>query len=208
VPSNGPVPLSVQFFGTGTSYGGTIALYEWDFDGNGTFDWSSTTSGNTTYNYENVGTYQAIFKVTDNIGQTATASAYTTVVNTGPSGSPTATASANPIEGDAPLTVNFSGSGTDPEGNIVLYEWDLDDDGIYEWSSTTSGNTTHTYTQAGLHVAKFRVTDSDGLTGVDLVGVYVHMTVSLTIPNNTVGQLTDLLNLTSIGGVTVTASST
>jgi PKD repeat protein/flagellar hook assembly protein FlgD len=207
VPSNGPVPLNVQFLGTGTSLVGSIILYEWDFDGDGIFDWSSTISGNTTYTYNTVGTYQGIFRVTDNMGQKATASAYTTVINAAPPGSPTATASATPTEGDAPLAVTFSGTGTDPNHAIVLYEWDLDGDGVYEWSSTTSGNTTYTYTKSGLHVARFRVTNSIGLTGVHQVGIIMHIKVSLSVPINTVGNLSDLINLTSLGGVTVTASS-
>jgi PKD repeat protein len=181
IPSNGPVPLNVQFLGTGTSPGGSIVLYEWDFNGDGTIDWSSTTTGNTPHTYNNVGTYQAVFRVTDNMGQTATALALTTVVNAGPPGSPTVTATATPVSGPAPLTVNFNGTATDPNNDIVSYEWDFNGDGIYDWSSPSGANTTHTYSTPGMFAAYLRVTDSTGLTGIDIIVISVGLTVDLSI---------------------------
>lgn len=192
VPSNGEVPLTAQLIGSGSDPDGSIVLYEWDFEGDGIFDWSSATSCNTSHTYTAVGGYQAVFRVTDNDGQTATALAATTVVNTGPPGSPTATASANPTTGNAPLNVNFNGTATDPNSDVVFYEWDFDNDGTYDWSSATSAATSHTYTQAGTHVAKLRVTDSTGLTGVDQIPITVNIQTSLSIQNDTVGFLGDI----------------
>jgi PKD repeat protein len=200
-PSNGQVPLTVTMTGTGSDSDGYIVLYEWDYDGNGTYDWSSTTTGNTTYTYTTSGTYQAVFRVTDNNGLKTTAVAAATEVRAGPPGSPTATGSANPTGGNAPLTVNFTGTATDPNGNaIVLYEWDFDGDGTYDWSSTTTGNTSHTYNKAGTHLVRFRVTDSTGLTGIDQILITVNITTSLSIAKDTVGFLSD-------SGITANASS-
>ena len=189
LPSNGEIPLTVQMTGSGSDSDGSIALYEWDFDGDGTYDWSSTSTGNTTHTYTEVGTFDAVFRVTDNSGLTATARATTTVVRTGPPGSPTAIASASPSSGNAPLSVTLSGSATDPDNDVVLYEWDFDNDGIYDWSSSTTGNTTYTYNEAGTHVASLRVTDSTNLSGIDQVLISVNMQTSLSIQNNTVGFL-------------------
>lgn len=197
VPSNGEVPLTAQLHGSGSDPDGSIVLYEWDFDGDGIFDWSSTTTGNTTYTYTAVGSYQAVFRVTDNDGQTATALAATTVVNTGPPGSPTATASASPTTGNAPLNVNFNGTATDPNNDVVLYEWDFESDGTYDWSSANTGNTSHTYTQAGTHIARLRVTDSTGLSGIDQVVITVNIQTSLSVQNNTVGFLPGPLSMTA-----------
>jgi len=189
-PSNGAAPLNVTFSGSGSDIDGTIVLYEWDFDGDGTFDWSSATSGNTTHTYTTPGEYQAVFRVTDDSGLTGTAAEPTTIVRVGPSGSPTATASATPTSGNAPLNVSLSGTATDPDSDdIVLYEWDFDGDGTYDWSSPSSGNTSHTYTIAGTHVATFRVTDSTGLTGIDPVLITVNIQVSLSIATDTVGYI-------------------
>ncbi len=181
VPSNGEVPLAVQLFGSATDADGSIVRYEWDFEGDGTYDWSSTTTGNTSHTYSTVGTYQAVFRATDNLGLTATATAITTVVSVGPKGSPTATAAASPMEGDAPLAVSFSGTATDPENNVVLYEWDFDGDGVYDWSSPTNGMASYTYTTPGMYYAAFRATDATGLTGVDTVGIKAGLQVSLEI---------------------------
>jgi len=208
VPSNGEVPLTVQMTGSGTDQDGSIVLYEWDFDGNGTYDWSSTTTGNTSHTYTTEGTYQAVFKVTDNEGLTATAMTITTVVKAGPKGSPTATASATPTSGAAPLTVNFSGTATDPDNAVVLYEWDFDNDGVYDWSSPTTGSTTHTYTDAGTHVAAFRATDQTGLTGVDHITILVDLTTSLSVENNTIGIFDQaFINYCRMGGAVANASS-
>ena len=189
LPSNGEVPLTAQLIGTGSDVDGTIVLYEWDFDGDGVFDWSSTSTGTTTHNYTDVGVFNAQFRVTDNSGYTAVAHATTTVIHTGPPGSPTATASASPSTGNAPLNVTFSGSAIDPDNNVVLYEWDFDNDGTYDWSSETTGNTTHTYTTAGTHTASFRVTDATGLTGIDQLLITVNIQTSLSIQTDSIGFL-------------------
>jgi PKD repeat protein len=87
--------------------------------------------------------------------------------------SPTATASASPTTGDAPLTVSLIGNNSyDTDGSIIKYEWDFNGDGAYEWSSTT-GNTSHTYNSAGTFIAKLRVTDNDLATGTDDVSISV-----------------------------------
>lgn len=191
LPSNGEIPLIVQMTGSGSDSDGSVAKYEWDFDGDGIYDWSSTSTGNTTYTYTEEGTFNAVFRVTDNSGLTATARATTTTVRTGPPGSPTAIASASPSSGNAPLSVTLSGSATDPDNNVVRYEWDFDNDGTYDWSSDSTGNTNYTYNEAGTHVATLRVTDSDNLTGIDQVVVSVNIQTSLSIQNNTVGFLSD-----------------
>ncbi len=208
LPSNGQVPLTVQLMGSGSDQDGSIVLYEWDFEGDGVFDWSSISSGNTTHAYTTEGTYQAVFRVTDNRGAVATAAAVTTVVRASPPGSPTASASVNPTSGEAPLVVNFNGTTTDPNNNIVLYEWDYDGDGVYDWSSGTMAQTTFTYTQAGSHIASFRVTDATGLTGIDQIIIKVNIRTSLSILNNTVGFLTsNFINYCRQAGVTVNVSS-
>jgi hypothetical protein len=63
--------------------------------------------------------------------------------------------------------VSFSGTGTDADGSIAKYEWDFDGDGIYDWSSGTTGATTHIYGTAGTYVAVFRVTDNEGAVDTD-----------------------------------------
>jgi len=47
-------------------------LYEWDFDGNGTHDWSSTTTGSAAQQYSTVGVFNAQLRVTDDEDETDT----------------------------------------------------------------------------------------------------------------------------------------
>ncbi len=56
---------------------------------------------------------------------------------------------------------------------IVLYEWDFDGDGVYDTSSTSSGDAVHIYESAGTYYAKLRVTDDGGGRGFDSVRIVV-----------------------------------
>ena len=75
---------------------------------------------------------------------------------------PTAVATATPTSGNAPLTVNFDGSGSsDPDaGDTISYSWDLNGDGIF--GDATVAKPTFTYTSAGTYSAVLRVTDNHG----------------------------------------------
>lgn len=139
-------------------------------------------SVNHVYNKE--GVYNALVKVTDTDGGTATASAFASVVRVGPPGSPSVNAAANPITGFAPLRVNFSGTATD-DGSIVRWEWDFDGNGVFDFSSPTSANTSFTYTNAGHFAAALRVTDNDGMTSIDTVEITVNIAATLTVPTDT-----------------------
>ena len=75
---------AVQFNGQGTDAdGGTIKLFEWDFDGNGIYDWSSKTNGLYMFTYNKPGTYVAKLRVTDNLCFTGTNVLNITVVSSG-----------------------------------------------------------------------------------------------------------------------------
>ncbi len=43
----------------------TLQFYEWDFDGDGVFDWNSTKSGTVTRTYNETGNFTALLRVTD-----------------------------------------------------------------------------------------------------------------------------------------------
>ena len=77
-PSTGTAPLDVTFTAWSTDPDGSIVQYEWDFDGNGTYD-ATTADTPVAYNYTVVGTFVARMRVTDNLGGTATAQTTVTV---------------------------------------------------------------------------------------------------------------------------------
>jgi len=66
-PKSGNPTLTVNFNVTAKDPDGSIVAYKWDFDGNGKID-STTTTGNTTYTYPDLGTFKANVTVVDNKG--------------------------------------------------------------------------------------------------------------------------------------------
>ena len=66
-------PKKFSFSVEATDADGTIAQYDWDFDGNGVYD-ATTSSDPVSYEYSLAGTYDARVRVTDDAGATATAS--------------------------------------------------------------------------------------------------------------------------------------
>jgi microbial collagenase len=67
----------------------------------------------------------------------------------------------------------FNGSGSDVDGEIVLYEWDVDGDGEYDMSCHMCGTDGHIYEEAGMYHAKLRVTDDKGATDTDICKITV-----------------------------------
>jgi PKD repeat protein/glucose/arabinose dehydrogenase len=71
---------------------------------------------------------------------------------------PTASAQADKLAGPAPLTVSFTGTGADADGDTLSYAWDFTNDGT---TDATTANATHTYESPGEFTAKFTVSDGE-----------------------------------------------
>ena len=69
-PYSGSVGQAIQFSGSSQYLLFNGATYSWDFDEDGTYEWSSTNNGVTTYTYTKPGKYLATFKVTKSDGKT------------------------------------------------------------------------------------------------------------------------------------------
>ncbi|PNX47893.1 MAG: hypothetical protein BV459_03485 [Thermoplasmata archaeon M11B2D] len=70
-------------------------------------------------------------------------------------------------------TVTFNASASyDSDGSIILYEWDWNNDGVYEESHTTP-ITTHAWAEAGNYLITVRVTDNVGATSTKSITVQV-----------------------------------
>lgn len=150
----GESPLPVSFDATSST--GNIVSYEWLF-GDG-----ETGSGNiANHIFTTAGNYTVTLKVTDDTGATdkATASIIvttTSVLNT----PPRAVISSSSSVGDAPLQVQFDGSGsTDSDGSIISYTWDMGDGG-----TATGPKVSYTYYTPGNFKATLTVTDEGGLS--------------------------------------------
>ena len=141
---------------------GPIAKYEWDLDGNGSFETNTGTTASVAKTYPSKGSIAIGLRVTDSDGATATTTIGLTVLNKAPSASFTATP--NPVQTLAPVTFNASAS-SDSDGTVVKYEWDLDGNGSYETNTGTTPTTSRSFESAGDHEVGLRVTDDDGSTG-------------------------------------------
>ena len=74
---------------------------------------------------------------------------------------PTASFTASPTSGPAPLTVSFDGSSSsDPDGDLLAYAWDLDGDGAFDDATTAA--TSQIYTSDASFPVRLQVTDPSG----------------------------------------------
>jgi PKD repeat protein len=82
---------------------------------------------------------------------------------------PTVQLTATPTSGKSPLTVSFSATGSDPDGDALTYQYDFGDG-----SKPVKGRTaTHKYGKAGTYTAKVTVTDTSGATATAQVTITV-----------------------------------
>jgi hypothetical protein len=68
---------------------------------------------------------------------------------------------------------SFSAAAHDVDGAVALWEWDFQNDGVFDWTSAGGAATTFTYPGAGQYLAKLRVTDNQGGFGLAVVQVNV-----------------------------------
>ncbi|MBX7160953.1 MAG: PKD domain-containing protein [Acidimicrobiia bacterium] len=164
-PASGNTPLTVNFDSSASSATAGIANREWDLDGDGTFETTGTTAAHT---YTSGGTTDVKLRITDTGGDSDTTTI--PVVATGSGNTPpTASFTATPLSGVAPLVVDFDASASgDSDGSIVSYGWDFGD------SSSGSGvSASHSYAVAGSYTVTLTVTDDDGATDTEQATVVV-----------------------------------
>jgi len=148
---------------------GTVAQYAWDLDGNGSFETGPTSTPTTTHTFANPGSYNVGLQVKDNLGLT---DMIAKVINvTAP---PVAAIGATPQPARPGKTVTFSAAGSsDPDGEIVKYEWDIDGSPGYEMGTGVTPSASTTYGQPTEFTARLRVTDNVGATAVATMPVSV-----------------------------------
>lgn len=145
--------------------------YEWDFDdSDGVDDW--VRGALVTTLWQSAGSYTVTLRISD---QEASTTADATIVveePEPPNESPSANAGTD-RKATAGQEFNLAGGGTDTDGTIVSWEWDLDGDGTYDTYSDTDGTLTHKMEESGLHTLWLRVTDDRGTSASDSIIITV-----------------------------------
>lgn len=181
-----PPEIPIEFYAGGSHHtdpSKNIVLYEWDYETDGTWDYSGTdttvefTDGypavrnpDGTIDWDNTEKdYTATLRVTDD-SDPHFQDADTCIVHIArPPWKPVADPN-GPYEGSAGSPVQLDGSQSyDPESRmfppdhpwyeaVATYEWDLDNDG--EFDDATGAKPTHTWSSEGLYTIGLKVTDS------------------------------------------------
>jgi PKD repeat protein len=188
---------TLTFYGTGIDPEGNIASYQWDFDGDGGWDYSGP-EGTALFTYNVVGEYTAYLKVTDGAMPSANDTDYCKLTIYPRNVRPLALAGQD-LSATAGEPVTMVGKASDAEDSIALYEWDFDGDGAYDWSSNVSGVAVWRYPQPGTFTAYLRVTDGAPIAASD-----VSTTTVVVAPRNAPPIITGPASLSAVKGRMVT----
>ena len=139
----------------------------WDWDNNGTYDTSWTTTKTESHSYIAVGTYTVRLEVQDTGGLTDTTTRQVTVQTPSVNTPPTAAFTISPPSGDTSTVFGFDASAcSDAEDatSALQVRWDWENDGTFETNWDTAKTATHTFDTAGTHTVRLEVMDSGSLT--------------------------------------------
>jgi PKD repeat protein len=135
-PTNGTVPLTVQFTSASSdNAGNAITNWNWAFG-----DGSTSTLQNPSHTYTAEGAFLPSLTASNSLG-----SAVVGLVTSVAASLPTVQVTANPTSGTVPLTVHFTAASTDSSGHAITnWNWSFGDG-----STSTLQNPSHTYMTAG-----------------------------------------------------------
>lgn len=150
-PTDGTVPLVVQFTDESTRGSATITSWAWSFGDGGT-----STAKNPSHTYSAVGTYPVLLTVTSSAGSDSE-SKPNYITARGDPVPPTAEFSGAPTTGPAPLAVQFTDQSTPGSSPITARLWTFGDGG-----TSTATSPGHTYTDPGSYNVSLTVTTADG----------------------------------------------
>ena len=157
--------VPVQFVASGTDADGTVVLYEWDWEDDGIFDYSSPSTGDATHVYATAGKRDGEAarhrrRRRDRAGRGSAVRRRRTSRRPRPSSARRRSRMA--------CRCSSSPTGATPTAPSASYEWDWEDDGTFDYSHGGSGNASHTLC-ARQPYREFRVTDNDGAIDDDTV---------------------------------------
>ncbi len=158
----------------------TITSYTFDF-GDGSLVYTETAGsfsdgafdGATKHAYAHAGDYSATLTVIDSNGQSANTSVTVTV--TIDNVAPMIETSGGPYVINLGDNLLLNGTAADPNlacGDVLTFQWDLNNDGVFDYTGSTGATTISPATlnalgvTGGVHAIKFQVTDTFNLTAM------------------------------------------
>lgn len=161
---------SVQLLASAYDADGNIVNYSWDYNGDGTFDFSDSISPNTSYKFINPGIYNVVFKATDDDNKFSTDTLKVTVLLD----IPVAYAGKDTLV-TINDTVQLKGLGYDSiGGNIDKWEWSFNGSNFIECSKSDTNIIAPNNLPPYYHyLCILRVTDNDNLTDIDTVNITI-----------------------------------
>jgi PKD domain len=163
-----PLGATVQFDASASSDDDGIAKYQWDLDGNGSFERSGATLVKPSAVYTTKGIVHVRLKVTDTGGLSRTTEKVLFVQHV-----PHAALTVTPTVGLVGGQVSINAAGSTDDFTISRYEWDIDGNGTFE-TTTASPSLGTGYDSVGTRNIKVRVVDTHGLSDVATATIVVH----------------------------------
>lgn len=171
------------------SGGATITNWNWDLDADGQFDDAFGPTVN--YTFQNAGVFNVGLQIVTDMDAPQGVYKLITV-----NAVPTADfAAADVCEGTATQLVNQS---TIASGSIISWEWDLDNDGLYDNASGSS--ISNDFVSAGTYVVGLQVTSDQGCQSTTNKNVTVDPmpTVEFSVANVCLGDETELTGISTV----------
>jgi len=179
-PANPRVGSLVQFYVFMNDADGRVIRADFDLDGDGIYEtvrqgWTDPEVLPMTATFATPGTHTIGVQLTDDAGAIGTA---TTTVSVHEENFPPQAAfvTAQPPAPKPGEPVVIYAGGSDPDGPIARYEFDLDGDGTYETDGGKQSQITTTFAEAGTRIVGVRIVDDAGLSAVARRSVRVSAT--------------------------------
>ena len=152
-----------------TDPAGSIVDYQWDLNGDGTYETDSGSSPVLTTSIPSEGTYNVGLRVIDNHNASASTSHSLTVGNL----PPTVKAKANPSTVIVGQNTTISAAESTDQGTITDYKWDLNGSGEYATDTGSTPSVSTSFQTPGTHTIGVEATDDHGLSARATVTVTV-----------------------------------
>jgi hypothetical protein len=153
-------PLTVNFNALVDFYGGAAAGYAWDFESDGSIDFSGAEADTAQHTFSEPGTYEVTLTFSGSAGAELDATLLLTAVDPA-NQPPVASLVVDDPSGEAPHFTYLYASGSHDDGSIVSYQWDINSDGFNDFDTGAQPWLDHVFMRAGFNPVTLTVTDND-----------------------------------------------